>query len=450
MPIAFTERRVLEIWQDSLQGRTDLVTEENEPVKIVYPGRLNDDRGADLRDAVIATRRGLLKGDIEIHVKASSWWAHRHHRDPVYNRVILHVVYRNDTGKVIELQNGLKVPTLALRDYIEDNNDPPLLPLTPCRSAVYRGNASLIGGILDKAGEQRFLAKVTHFKEAISQTGAGQALYGGIMTALGYSRNKESMAELACRMPLRRLEAATSDGVPDIEYLAQCQARLMGKAGLLPSQRKVQCQTDNHTEEWVDRLESAWAAGGETAGMSADDWRFFKVRPGNYPTRRIAAMSYLLLRFKEKGMRAGLEELFRETTADNGGRELEQALLVAPDGYWSRHLDFGLPGGGVIPALLGRERADEIVINVFLPFTFARGGVEGQTNLAEKALNIYRNYRAPAENTLEKHMRKQLGMGRYPVNTARRRQGLIHIYQTRCSQGRCDACPLGEVNITTV
>jgi hypothetical protein len=269
------------------------------------------------------------------------------------------------------------------------------------------------------------------------------------MTALGYSRNKESMAELSRRMPLRQLETAASDGIPDMEYLAQCQARLIGAAGLLPSQRNVQYQADNHAEEWVDRLESAWAACGETAGMSKDSWRFFKVRPGNYPTRRIAAMSHLLLRFKEKGLRAGLEEILKETTLDDGGRELEQALLVAPDGYWSWHLDFGLPGGGVIPALLGRERAAEIVINVLLPFTFARGGAEGQTKPAEKAREIYRNYRAPAENTLEKHMRKQLGMGRYPVNTARRRQGLIHIYQTRCSQGRCNDCPLGEVNITT-
>jgi hypothetical protein len=178
--------------------------------------------------------------------------------------------------------------------------------------------------------------------------------------------------------------------------------------------------------------------------MSAEEWRFFKVRPGNYPTRRIAAMSYLLLRFKEKGLPAGLEELLKETTVDNGGRDLEQALLIAPNDYWGQYMDFGLPGGGVIPALLGRERATEIIVNVLLPFMFARGEAEGQTNPAEKAREIYRNYRAPAENTLEKHMRKQLGIGRYPVNTARRRQGLIHIYQTRCSQGKCDDCPIGR------
>ena len=83
---------VVAIWQNQLPARTDLLTEEGEPIKIIYPGRINDDRGADLLDAVIITSQGLIKGDIEIHVKSSDWRAHRHHQDPTYNRAILHVV----------------------------------------------------------------------------------------------------------------------------------------------------------------------------------------------------------------------------------------------------------------------------------------------------------------------------------------------------------------------
>jgi len=86
------ESRVIEIWQHQLWGRMELATEGGELIKIIYPGRINDDRGADFRDAVIATSRGLIKGDIEVHAKSSGWRAHCHHRDPVYNRVILHVV----------------------------------------------------------------------------------------------------------------------------------------------------------------------------------------------------------------------------------------------------------------------------------------------------------------------------------------------------------------------
>ncbi|GAI06190.1 unnamed protein product, partial [marine sediment metagenome] len=48
------ERQIIKIWQHQLLDGTKLTTEGGEPIKIIYPGRINDDRGADFRDAVIA------------------------------------------------------------------------------------------------------------------------------------------------------------------------------------------------------------------------------------------------------------------------------------------------------------------------------------------------------------------------------------------------------------
>ena len=100
------ERQLVEIWQHHLPEKSELITEGGGVVKIIYPGRINDDQGADFRDAVIATDRGLAKGDIELHVKSSHWRAHQHHLNPAYNRVILHVVMWHDTGAATILQNG--------------------------------------------------------------------------------------------------------------------------------------------------------------------------------------------------------------------------------------------------------------------------------------------------------------------------------------------------------
>ena len=91
-PAKVSERQIIKIWQHQLLDGTKLTTEGGEPIKIIYPGRINDDRGADFRDAVIATSGELIKGDIEVHVKSSGWRAHRHHQDSAYNQVILHVV----------------------------------------------------------------------------------------------------------------------------------------------------------------------------------------------------------------------------------------------------------------------------------------------------------------------------------------------------------------------
>ena len=48
------ESQLIKVWQYQLLDRTGLVTEGGEPIEIIYPGRINDDKGADFRDAVIA------------------------------------------------------------------------------------------------------------------------------------------------------------------------------------------------------------------------------------------------------------------------------------------------------------------------------------------------------------------------------------------------------------
>ena len=65
------ESLIVKVWQHLLLKRTELTTEKGKLLKIVYPGRVNDDRGADFRDAVIAINGELIKGDIEVHVKSS-------------------------------------------------------------------------------------------------------------------------------------------------------------------------------------------------------------------------------------------------------------------------------------------------------------------------------------------------------------------------------------------
>ena len=211
MPTVVTEKQVLGIWQDVWQDGIDLKTVDNESVRVIYPGRRNDDRGADFKDAIITTKIGQTRGDIEVHVKTSHWWAHQHHLDPSYNRVILHVVYQHDVATTIALENGLTAPTLALHDNIENRHEVRRRSAVSCRGIGYSNKIEFIVNQLDEAGEARFLERAAYYNKMITELGPGQALYQGIMTALGYSKNKEPMAELSCLMPLARLEGLTSD-----------------------------------------------------------------------------------------------------------------------------------------------------------------------------------------------------------------------------------------------
>jgi len=433
-----------------LLGRTDLATEEGEPIRIIYPGRINDDQGADLLDATIATSQGLLKGDIEVHVKSSNWRAHCHHQDPTYNRVILHVVMRRDTEVTTNLQNGGKVPILALHKYVGSpvshwtNLAYSTVTLnTPCHQAIERLPTSIIAEFLDSAGEARFLAKAAKFQTDLSQMEAGQSLYQGIMGALGYSKNKLPFLELARRVPLQILESLTQSKISDEECLARQQALLLGTAGLLPSQRPNWHQKNKIDDQWVEKLEQIWVSTHQTEVMSENNWHLFKIRPNNFPIRRIVAMSYLTLRYREKGIFDGVVNRIKEIAVSKGHHRMEKALLITTKGYWASHFDFGSGSKLRIPTLLGSSRAADITVNVLLPFTFAWGKLTAQPELVRKASALYRHYPKLVVNTVEKHMRKQLRLSSNLVNSARRQQGLIHIYNTLCSQGKCHCCPLG-------
>ena len=431
-------------------GRTDLATEEGEPIRIIYPGRINDDQGADLRDATIATSQGLIKGDIEVHVKSSNWRAHCHHQDQTYNRVILHVVMWRDTEVTTNLQNGGKVPILALDKYIGSpvshwtNLAYSTVTLnTPCHQAIERLPASIIAEFLDSAGEARFLVKAAKFQTDLAQTGAGQSLYQGIMGALGYSKNKVPFLELARRVPLQILESLTQSQISDEECLARQQALLLGTAGLLPSQRPNWHQKNKIDDQWVEKLEQLWISAHHPEVMAENNWHLFKVRPNNFPVRRIVAMSYLTLRYREKGIFAEIVDKIREVSVSKGHHRLEKTLLITTNSYWASHFDFGFGSKLKIPTLLGHGRTADIAVNVLLPFTFAWGKLTSHPKLVRQASALYRHYPKLVVNTMERHMHKQLRLNGNLVNSARRQQGLIHIYNTLCSQGKCHGCPLG-------
>ncbi|MFC2031892.1 DUF2851 family protein [Chloroflexota bacterium] len=323
LPGHLLESQVIKVWQHQLLDRTELATEEKEVIQVIYPGRINDSRGADFRDAVIATSRGLIKGDIEVHVKSGDWLAHRHHRDPVYNRVILHVVMWPNTGATTRLQNGDKVPIVALHRYISPpskkaSEDSSCTKLSvPCLKTGEHLTNSIVGKILDSAGEERFLAKVARFRDDLTQMGAGQTLYPGVMEALGYAKNKVPSLELARRLPLQVLESIVQSEISDEECLARQQALLLGIAGLLVSQRPKWRRADKLDEEWLDKLERLWAVSPQTKAMSLDDWNLFKVRPNNFPIRRLVAMSYLILRYRETGILEGVINMIKEVPVNN-------------------------------------------------------------------------------------------------------------------------------------
>jgi len=427
--ITCSEKQAALIWQQ-VMGK-ELLSTEDLLIRVIYPGRTNGDNGPDFRDAVVVNKLHLTKGDVEVHVKSSDWYSHEHHADVEYNNVILHVVLWHDCNSPTLLQNGKLVPVLSLAKALR--HQPYLLPhQLPCFRIPDRMDRQTLMKILNAAGEERFKQKAMYFQDELKQNEAGQVLFRGMMRALGYTKNTKPFEDLAGRMALDSLESR--------EGLALKQALLLGTAGLLPSQR---WRGKFAREKEVRELERIWqSARKEVETMKESDWNLSHIYPNNSPVRRIVAQSYLLERYCEGKLLAGILQLVKEAPVPGGQRVLENGLTVAGDGYWQDHFDFGIRSKTKIPALLGNSKAGEIAVNVVLPFAFSRGKLANKVRLMEKAIKLYRDYPGLAENCLTRHMAKQFGLEDISDFTACHQQGLIHIFRNYCREGMCGRCPL--------
>ncbi len=406
------ETQAVQAWQRSMLDEASFTSEQGEHIEVIYPGRLNDGPGADFTDAIIARGWDAVRGDIEIHTTSRNWRGHGHHRDSNYNRVVLHVVMQHDAAEATRLEDGREVPVISLARHIEKARSETLTmqeeERPPCRALAQKTDHDAILRYLENTGDERFRARAATWGISPDRGNAAQLLYEKLMEALGYSRNKEPFLELARRVPLAVLEDTGSGE----DALDRQTTLLLGTAGFLAHQTE---------------LTRLWDSQPHPQPMPAGSWCLFKVRPNNSPQRRLAGMCHLILRYREAGL---LEGLMSRVGQARAGADLVEALSVAPAEPEKRQ-----------SALIGRESAAVMALNVLLPCAFARGW-RGKKKIAARALDLYRRFPKLAPNSIEKHMLSQLGMGRRDINTARQQQGLLQVYRERCAVGRCDDCPL--------
>ena len=291
--------------------------------------------------------------------------------------------------------------------------------------------------ILQIAGEQRFLLKAEQFKKSLARGHANQVLYEGIMRALGYAKNEIPFVRLARLLPIERLHDLALSG-----QAVTIQAMVLGTAGLLPAtEREVHVPLNPPDLVEMNHLSATWIASGMRESMCRKDWRFFRIRPGNLPPRRIAGISHLLVRHSGDLSRHVLK-LAAAPSLRQAQKALAEGFVVRTSDYWACHGDFGVevPSRG---AIIGRERAGDIAVNAILPFLQAYGDACGQPRLCLRVWKLYRSHRKLQENRITRYMVRQIfGESRSPVESACQQQGLIHLYHQFCARDKCADCPL--------
>jgi hypothetical protein len=147
---------------------------------------------------------------VELHLKASGWREHGHHRDPAYASVVLHAVVENDTGAATTLHaSGRAVPVLVVP--IE-----PMQPLPgfapPCTGAAAAGFD--IAAVLERLARRRLRAKAAALVPLVANRGAGEALWRAILRALGGPANGAAFWVVGERVGLAAARECLARGGP--------------------------------------------------------------------------------------------------------------------------------------------------------------------------------------------------------------------------------------------
>ncbi len=106
------------IWQGQRFPPEALSTLDGRVVDVINPGRRGGGSGPDFIDAVLRLDGVERRGDVELHVRSSSFRAHGHDRDPAYGDIALHVVYRADEAET-RLCGGALAPIAAFAPWLE-------------------------------------------------------------------------------------------------------------------------------------------------------------------------------------------------------------------------------------------------------------------------------------------------------------------------------------------
>ena len=229
-----------------------------------------------------------------------------------------------------------------------------------------------------------------------------EALYRGLMGGLGYGGNSAPMMRLAEGLPLRALERSLRGVRPEDRQAALAstllQASGLSTRGASPDGQAVMPVVARPV-------------------VASEEWKLFRVRPSNHPSRRLEGMAALLDRAWDEGLAAWSAAL----VAEGSVAAVRAGLAVTADG-----------GGG---ALIGADRASDLAVNVVLPFARAWGNFNRDGGLSAAALALYRAWPPLQENAITEEALRLLGVegadGKELRRTARRQQGLIRVYRRR-------------------
>lgn len=411
------------IWKNELYEKDKLITDSEEPIRIIKPGQHNIHAGPDFLNARIKIGSTEWAGNVEIHTNSANWFRHNHHLDKAYNNVILQVVY--NYNKPARNESGARVPTTTLifnhslyKHYLGLMQNQKWIP---CQEEIKDLDPFIIQYWLESLMIERLQLKTTDIEALLKyyKTSWEEVFYILLARNFGFHVNSLPFEQLAKSIPLAILRKCKSS-------LLQLEAILFGQAGFL---------NEKNTNSYYLELQKEYNFLSGKFNLKPIEkylWKFLRLRPVNFPTVRIAQFASLIFYSNR---------LFSKLLECNSVQDIMRFFEIRTSDFWNTHYNFNEKSSYRIK-MLGKSSQQIILINTIIPLLFLYGKNRNKTIYTERALYFLR--KLPVEKNAIIRNWNLLGIETRNSYTG---QALLQLKSAYCNKKKCLECQIGNTLI---
>ncbi len=408
------------VWQYKKFDFSDLKTTQNENLIIINSGFYSQLAGPDFFNAQIIIENQKWAGNVEIHLKSSDWYVHNHEKDANYDSVILHVVWEHDTP--IFRKNNSEIPVLELKNYVFKKELYSYNELVTPKSWVFceKQIAKVDNFVLKNWQERLFFERlerksipiITLLKETENNWEA--VLFSMLAKNFGLNTNGEIFLRIANSIPF---SVVRKEGF-EVENL---EAILFGRANLLNNEKQ---------DSYFINLKNRWnyiKIKYQLKDVFIDEVQFFKHRPDNFPTIRLAQLAQL---FHLQ------QNLFSKIIEIKSIAECYKLFDIKVSEYWETHYQFDKESPKK-RKMLTNSFIDLLLINTIIPLQFGYAKSQGK-EISENILDLLSKIPSEKNAILDK-----FSLFGIKSKNAFEAQALLQLKNEYCNNKKCMQCAIG-------
>ena len=408
------------VWQFQKLSTNILTTTSGDELHVINIGEYNTDSGPDFKNSKLRIDGQVWFGTVEVHVKSSDWFVHKHQNDLAYNNVILHVVWEDDIA-VYDAHNN-QLQTLVLKEYVNELmlfNYKKLLEKKNwinCENQIHQIDEFTMSFWKEKLMIRRMERKSLVLQKRLTELNNDwEALLFLILAEnFGLKLNSDHFFLLARSVTFTAFKKEVSN-------LFNMEALLFGQANLL---------NEEIEDLYYKKLKTEYGYLKQKYRLvdSLVMLQFFRLRPASFPTLRLS--QFAMMYHSQQG-------LFSKIIEAKSVVELRRLFEVSASDYWDTHYTFGKTSIKRIKSV-SKGFVELLMINAIIPLKFMYARSQGAENF-EELLKLYHSLQ-PEQNTLIKKFENL----KVTVNSSADSQALIELKTTFCDKQKCLHCEIGN------